>query len=305
MNGVGFALGALASAATALALARVASRVGLADDPSAAPHRKLQDRPVPAIGGPAILVGLLAIECAGGSPVGGAGPWFALVLAFTLGVADDRTRGGLPPIALLLGQAIVATALVASGWRLCAGDPNPALVASLAAVVVALNAVNTFDNADGAATSVGILGLAVGPAALAGPLVGFLPFNLCSAAPARRGVPIAYLGNSGSHLLGVLLVLDPVARFALLVPLLDLARVAFVRLAAGTRPWAGDRRHLAHRMQRAGLAPALVAAILVAIAAPAMITAGAARDGGLVVGLGVLASTLLFALAVRFTPSVD
>ncbi len=138
---------------------------------------------MPAIGGAAILVGLAALDWAGFARVGGSAAWIALALAFLLGVADDRTRGGLPPLALLAGQSVVAAALVASEWRICDGDPRVVLAASFLAVVVAVNAVNTFDNADGAATSITIVGLALGPASLAGPLVGFLPFNL---PPARR-----------------------------------------------------------------------------------------------------------------------
>ena len=303
-----YLLGVFASAGTVLALSVVASRAGLADDPSAAPHRKLQARPVPAVGGPGILVGLCAIEVCARPAIVDSGAWIALLLAFVLGVIDDRIRGGLSPLALLLGQSVVAVALLASGWRVCGGEPAVAIVASFALVLVALNAINAFDNADGAATSLGILGLSFGSPWLAAPLIGFLPFNLLGH-PMRRGdsVPIAYLGNSGSHLLGILLLLDPVGRVALLLPVLDLLRVSLVRLAAGARPWVGDRRHLAHRLQRLGLSTPLVALILLAIAAPAVLGAAAsrARDAESSLWLGWLVSILLFGAVVRLSPRIE
>jgi UDP-GlcNAc:undecaprenyl-phosphate GlcNAc-1-phosphate transferase len=225
-----------------------------------------------------------------------------------LGLCDDRVRGGLPPIALLLGQSIVALALVASGWRLVTGEPVAALAASLLAVLVAVNAVNTFDNADGAATAIGILGLSFGNGLLAAPLLGFLPWNLMGRPLSRSGpVPIAYLGNSGSHVLGVLLLLDPIGRVALLLPLLDLVRLAWVRLAAGSRPWIGDRRHLAHRLQKAGCSRTLVVIALIAIAAPSVLGAAASRAQATASSLafGAAASILLFGAAVRLSPRIE
>ncbi len=302
------ALAVIATAVSVLALAGSAARRGLADDPSTAPHRKLQDRPVPAVGGAAILVGLLVAGASRGALVPGGAIGSALLLAFALGFTDDRTPGGLPPFGLLLGQSIVAAALLASGWRVCGGDSTLAVAASFFAAVLALNCVNSFDNADGAATALGILGLSAGSPLLAAPLLGFLPFNLWL----RRGKsPVAYLGNSGSHVLGVLMLLDPIGRAALLLPLLDLARLSFTRLAVGSRPWVGDRRHLAHRLQRAGFEPSIVVLALLAVAAPAVIGALCARDslGGpsdpRLLAIGLAMSAALFAVAVFLTPRVD
>ncbi len=74
--------------------------------------------------------------------------------------------------------------------------------------------------------------------------------------------PLAYLGDGGSHLLGMALLVVPGAWPALGLPLLDLARVALERARAGEAPWRGDRRHLAHRLERRGLGPVPVALIL-------------------------------------------
>jgi len=304
MSVLSFAFAALSSATATVALSSFALRARIADDPASAPHRKLQAAPVPAVGGAAVLVGLVALEACLSSPIAGPqgepGVWIALLLAFGVGLVDDKSRGGLPAGALLAGQSIVAAALVWGGWRLCAGPPGLVLVASFLAVLVALNAVNTFDNADGAASALAILGLGCGARLLAAPVVGFLPWNLLCG---RRSAPIAYLGNSGSHVLGVLLVLDPIGRAALLLPILDLLRLAFVRVRVGSRPWLGDRRHLAHRLQTAGLSALPVALALIAIAAPAVLGRASGTASGFAVGS--LATGLLFVAAVRFTPRIE
>jgi UDP-N-acetylmuramyl pentapeptide phosphotransferase/UDP-N-acetylglucosamine-1-phosphate transferase len=284
-----------ASAGATMALAGIAPRAGLADDPAGAPERKLQPHAVPAIGGAAVLVGLLAASAASAEMVPDLAVWPALLLAFALGSVDDRTAGGLGPGKILVGQAIVAAALLAGGWRLGSS------ATSFLAAMIAMNAANTFDNADGAASSLAILGLGAGPSLAAAPLIGFLPFNLWL----RRGLaPLAYLGNAGSHVVGILLLVDPIARAALLLPCLDLARVVVERIRADAPPWKGDRRHLAHRLQNAGLAPTTVAVVLLAIAAPAVLGARASAEEGwsfLPLALGVAMTGGAFALAVIAT----
>jgi len=93
-------------------------------------------------------------------------------------------------------------------------------------------------------------------------LIGFLPFNF----PRAR----AFLGDSGSHLIGyslaVLAILPhfynprhprPLAVLAplliLAVPLFDMARVVILRWRAGRPFYQGDTNHLSHRLVRAGL----------------------------------------------------
>ena len=110
----------------------------------------------------------------------------------------------------------------------------------------------------------------------------------------RRGDPRAYLGDSGSHLLGMMLLLTPAAWPLFLLPLLDLARVAAVRLREGRPIWSADRLHLAHRLQAAGLAPTAVVAVLVGIALPALLVPG---------WLGALWVAVLFAACLRLTPA--
>jgi UDP-N-acetylmuramyl pentapeptide phosphotransferase/UDP-N-acetylglucosamine-1-phosphate transferase len=194
-------------------------------------------------------------------------------------------------------------------------------------VCFAANAWNTFDNADGVATGLGAIGLASGGAAGAGAALGFLPWNLArprsapgAAAPprppsvgstgaecagrtpipappeGRRQAPVAYLGDSGSHLLGMLLLLTPGAWPVFLLPAADLARLSVVRLRRGRAPWQGDRRHLAHRLEKAGLGRLGVLAVLLGLGAIPLAWRGA---GGLLAGLAA------FALAVALTPDPD
>lgn len=298
-----FALAATAGAT--VALAGIAERSGFSDDPASAPERKLQPRPVPPIGGAALLVGLLAASAAAGSMVPALAVWPALALALAVGFVDDRTPGGLPPTWLLYGQSMVAAALVMAGWRLAPGGSPLVLAASFLAAIAAMNAVNTFDNADGAASSFGILGLATGSPLAAAPLLGFLPFNLWLR---RDRAPLTYLGNSGSHLLGILLVADPIARAVLVLPLLDLARLALVRRRAGAPAWKGDRRHLAHRLQKAGLPPTIVVVVMLAIAVPSVLgarasAAEAATQGGSALPLvvGIALTSVAFAITILAT----
>ncbi len=251
------------------ALLFLAKRVGWVDEPSAEDsERKLQAAPVPVIGGAAILIGLLVLEVGGldslsavlpgAGKLDGSSIWLALVAAFLLGLVDDLRRGGLPPALKVAGQVGVGFVVACSVFAM---EPVYTL-ACLVVVPLALNVWNTFDNADGAATGVGALALmSVGSPAV-GPVLGFLGWNL-----RRRKSAPAYLGDSGSHLLGCLVLFHPGAWPLMLLPALDLARVSCLRISEGRAPWRGDRTHLAHRMQRRGLSPLRVALCLYLLAA--------------------------------------
>jgi UDP-N-acetylmuramyl pentapeptide phosphotransferase/UDP-N-acetylglucosamine-1-phosphate transferase len=286
-------VGVVAALVAAPLLARLARRVRWVDRAEGAAARKLQARPVPAIGG---LVVLLALGCVWGVLALGGGHWDAaiapwidpragaasLVLAFAAGAIDDRVRGGLGARAKLGLQGAAGVPAAASVFfhRLAeTGAPDGALLAAaglLLGALVAQNAFNTFDNADGATTALGVLALAIHAPVFAGPLLGFLPWNLnARAREGARGTPTAYLGDAGSHLLGMLILLVPAAWPAFALPLLDLARLAVRRVAVGSRPWIGDRRHLAHRLAHAGLGRGMVCLALLAVALPAVANPGA------------------------------
>lgn len=333
-----FLIALLTSAVATLLLSRWADRAGWTDGGADAPARKLQGRPVPLVGGAAILSGLFLI-LAGLAPTSPALTGFhfasgldratdrrvclALVLAFGVGLVDDLKPTGLRPAWKACGQMAAGVLLVASGALEGAQASPAAALAWILAAVLAQNAMNTFDNADGAATALALCGVALPAPLLAAPLLGFLPFNLwvrprpdTSRAGADAGdpAPLAYLGDSGSHLLGLLLVVNPATRLVLWLPLLDLARLSYLRWRHGSRPWIGDRRHLAHRLMAAGLSPTPVVLVMLLIAVPAILVP-ALRSGGMLddlegvegllwIATGLGLSTLLFALAVRLTPDI-
>lgn len=302
--------------ALAWALSSLGSRFALSDDGSDAPERKLQRRPVPLVGGIVLLVVLVLWEPIRGclappvllpmeleSAVAGRGA-IALLAAFALGLVDDLVARGLSA-AVKLAAHVALAALCAWHAHDRAPDANAlALAISFLATLLALQACNTFDNADGALTSLSALAFAPVSIVASAPLLGFLPFNLWlrRRAPDGSSTPRAYLGDSGSHLLGIWIALVPPAWPALLVPLLDLARLSILRLRRGSRPWIGDRRHLAHRFQALGWGPSAVVAALLAISAPAIAGGAFAAHGAWILPAGLAATTAAFVLAVKLTP---
>jgi len=100
--------------------------------------------------------------------------------------------------------------------------------------------------------------------------------------------------------------LHPLASLALFLPLLDLARVALVRMRRGIAPWIGDRRHLAHRMLDRGSSPAQSVIALCTIAAPIVAAGAIARANGsgpASVAVGASISLALFLAALRVFPA--
>jgi UDP-N-acetylmuramyl pentapeptide phosphotransferase/UDP-N-acetylglucosamine-1-phosphate transferase len=308
-------------------LVLIARRIGWTDGGTSS--RKRGVAPLPLVGGAAVLIGIVCawawIAIAGrehasfvpgrelGQLVAGAlgpsatlWPLGGLVTAFVVGTIDDVLADGLRPRTKLVGQALSGCVL---GLPLVVAHPANSeawvVLALLAfAAVVALNAVNTFDNADGAATGLGLIAFAFAAPPFAAALAAFVPFNL---ARGREQRPRAILGDAGSHVVGFLFLLAPSAWLALALPILDGARVAFARWRLGHLPWEGDRRHLAHRFEALGWSPARVALVLAAISAPsAFLSASSAFFGeyGFEVGVfGLAATLLLFVWAVRRAPA--
>jgi UDP-GlcNAc:undecaprenyl-phosphate GlcNAc-1-phosphate transferase len=256
------AVGALAALFATYPLIRFARAVGWQDAPGPSDgERKLQARPVPVVGGAAVLLGILALGIGEGGSLDhiagvtheGASVWPPLLAAFILGLIDDLLAGGLRPGLKVAGQVCVGLVV---GLSVFPGE-SAHLLGCLVLVPLALNVWNTFDNADGAATGVGAICLFSIGSPAAGPLLGFLPWNLRG-----RGGAAAYLGDSGSHLLGCLVLLHPGAWPLMALPAMDLLRVSVLRIRGGQPPWQGDRRHLAHRLEAKGLSPLAVALCL-------------------------------------------
>lgn len=293
-------IAAVVAAATMPVLMRVARRLGLVDD--------TRMPPLPRIGGwaialgtaaPLLLVGVIfaptgltllgASESLGAVAVGS-------VLILLLGSVDDR-RPMKPALKFLL-QILIAVLVYSLGVRVHAlslpffGSVPLSAPASVAVTVLWLvgiaNALNLLDGADGvaagsaffSATAVFVMSVSLAhpasglvAAALAGSLLGFLPYNF---PPAR-----AFLGDSGSLLTGFLLaglsvegstkgptlvaIAVPLVAFA--VPVFDTITAFFRRVVRGQPIFKGDSDHLHHRLERAGFSPRGVAGVVYAASA--------------------------------------
>jgi UDP-GlcNAc:undecaprenyl-phosphate GlcNAc-1-phosphate transferase len=263
---------AIALVATPLAAA-VARRYGIVDRPG---PLKIHDKPVPYLGGVAVFVAV-----AGPVAVAHVALLVPLALLVGLGLVDDLA--GLPPVLRLVAE--IAVGLVAG--MVVAMPGRFGVVATAAAVVVMVNAVNLLDGLDGLAAGVSLasaLGFAVlgGPAripglALAGALAGFLWFNR---PPAR-----IYLGDSGAYLCGGALAMlaalvlgDRDSSSAwVAIPLL-VAVPVFDTLAAVLRRWRsrrplfmGDRSHIYDQLVDRGQSRSVV--VMECVAAQAALCA--------------------------------
>ena len=204
---------------------------------------------------------------------------------FLIGLADDLFS--LSPWPRLAGQIAISSAIWSQGVRIGAIDlpwltsadsfitlpDSLSLLATVIWLVGITNAINWLDGLDGLAA--GVAGIAaVGlvsvsfslhqvaagflAAALAGCCIGFLRHNFN---PAR-----IFMGDGGSYFLGFTLsavsIVGPakgLTTVSLLLPLLilslplaDMSAVIMGRLREGRSPFHPDRRHLHHRLLRAG-----------------------------------------------------
>ena len=290
-----FWLVVLVTAAATLLLARLAVRLGLGDASTGkAAARKLQRRGVPTVGGAAILIGLAVSPHVLEGPEGsGSLVFLSLGAVFLVGALDDWLPDGLSPSGKLALQTVAVVPLA------FVYDHELGLLFPIAAVV-ALNVLNTFDNADGAVGSVSAVGFGVAGSWWLPAVLGFLPFNLNASRDERGATPTAYLGDAGAFVLALACVVEPAAWAVLWIPFLDLGRLSIVRWRAGVRPWIGDRRHLAHRLQLRGWPPARVALVLAGLALPGCL---GARFGTVPwIGLGLAVGGVLFLVVLRLAP---
>ena len=274
-------------------VARLAVAWGWMDRPDGG--RKLHRTPVPAVGGVAVFG---AFVLAGASLqlaerrfitdlTAFRGMWAPLVLAALLvgavGLLDDAR--GVRPLSKLVVQVAASSYLFLSGFQIT-GISNPfggavdlgafALPVTVLWLVGMSNALNLIDGLDGLAaglalvSTMGLLAAAgvsgrwetvLVAGALAGALLGFLPYNF---SPAR-----VFLGDCGALPVGFVLAAIAVkssikasAAIAVAVPLLALALpildvgLAVVRRVVRRRPvFEGDRDHIHHRLVDLGLTP--------------------------------------------------
>jgi UDP-GlcNAc:undecaprenyl-phosphate GlcNAc-1-phosphate transferase len=275
-----FLVAALIAFAVTRPTARLARRMGVLHQPR---DRDLHDRPVPGLGGLAILaavvVAALLFLPAGRETRGIVGGAIAIAL---IGAVDDARPDGLHPFVKLVGQFAAAAIPVFSEVRvenmtLPFIDPVDlgawGYPLTLVGMVAVMNVVNFTDGADGlaagvctiAAATFAIIALSLDrdaagvlAALTAGAAVGFLWHNFHPAS--------IFMGDSGSNLLGLLLacvaiqgVLKTAAVVALFFPLLILAVPAldatFVvakRIKYRRPVYSADRWHFHHRFADIG-----------------------------------------------------
>jgi UDP-GlcNAc:undecaprenyl-phosphate GlcNAc-1-phosphate transferase len=276
-----FLVAALIAFAATPPVARLARRLGVIHHPR---DRDLHDRPVPGLGGLAILAAAVTAALVflpwNGETRGIVGGALAIAL---VGAVDDFREGGLHPAVKLAGQLVAGAIPVAAGVYVVnmtlpfvdpvhLGDWGRPL--TLFGIVAVMNIVNFTDGADGLAAGVctiaagtfAIIALsfdtrddaAVLAALTAGAAVGFLWHNFHPAS--------IFMGDAGSNLLGLLLacvaiqgVLKTAAVVALFFPLLILAVPAldatFVvakRIKYRRPVYSADRWHFHHRFANIG-----------------------------------------------------
>ena len=273
-----------------------ALRFGLVDRPDQ--HRKTHKRPIPRLGGVAILAAtvgayaLVLLVRPSSSLIVREGLPFALrvlpaaVVIFGIGLLDDIFD--INAWYKLAVQIVAATLAWKAGIRLdmINGHSFPSSVSfvlTIIWIVAYANAVNLIDGVDGLAAGAGlfatvttlIAGLLHGNMALvfatvplAGALFGFLRYNFNPAS--------IFLGDCGSLTLGFVLgcygivwseksttllgMTAPV--LALSVPLLDAAVAIARRFLRGQPIFRGDRHHIHHKLLSRGLTPRRVVLIL-------------------------------------------
>ncbi len=290
----GIPWGFLTAAALVLVLtplvARIAPRVGGVDQGGDRP--RVHTRPVPRIGGVAIVIAILA---AAAIWVDVDGPYTGMLIGTGLvalvGLYDDIR--GLRPSAKL-GAVMLVALIPVLGWDLriehvtlpFIGDHDigwASVPLTLLWVAFLANLVNLIDGMD--ALAAGIVAIASGSFALlavsfgradaavlaaivCGATLGFLRHNYH---PAK-----IFMGDSGALALGFLLaliavegVLKTAATIALAgpllvmaVPILDTSFVVLKRLKYRRPPWSPDHNHFYHRFLRIGFSQRRTAAYL-------------------------------------------
>ena len=303
--GVAFVLACLVSVLLTPFMRRFALARGLFDDQLSA--RKIHGRPIPRLGGVAIVVGFYVPLLALLLPASSVGRIFyanvAEAVTFLLGGAaicglglfDDLRGAGAGKKFLV--QFAVAGALFAAGDRIehlslpFVGSfalGSLSLPFTLLWVVGVINALNLIDGLDGLAAGVGFFAVATTFAiaalrqdplmmlfmgALGGAIVGFWAYNFNPAS--------IFMGDTGSMFLGYVLGVGAMrtsqkssTAVAILVPIVALGLpiadtlLAMLRRALAGRPmFSADRDHIHHRLLDLGLSQRRAVITLYGVAA--------------------------------------
>ena len=282
---IGLFVASLIIAASSTPLFRnLAVKRKILDTPNS--ERKIQRTAVPYLGGFGIALAvvattLIAITISDASTENYLLALSVLAPAMALGLIgfiDDKKH--LTPLSRFIAQTFagIFTALVLILTN-TVGNPTSYLVLDVLLTIVWVvgicNAINFFDNMDGAAGGISalagfgfaVIGLqndqyfvAASGLVLSGACIGYLFWNWN---PAK-----IYMGDAGALFIGIILAalavrVDPVsvngatAFFVpicvLALPILDTTTVVIDRLRRGVSPFEGGLDHLSHRLRRKGL----------------------------------------------------
>lgn len=272
-------VGAVVLSGLAVAVSiRIANRVGLHDHPDGG--RKVQERPMPKLGGVAIALSFSAAAVGALLLVGrtdmvglATAVLVPALVSASIGYLDDART--IQPVLRLVLQAGIGVLAWVLGTRVeVFGIAWLDLVVTVLWFMVLINGINLLDNSDGLAGAtvlvsalgasviaimfgqelISLLGLA-----LVGVCVGYLWHNWY---PAR-----VYMGDSGAYFLGTMLAsliiglrpstVEPwigvlLALLLAALPVLDTSYVVIRRLWAGIHPFTAGRDHLSHVLQDRG-----------------------------------------------------
>ena len=278
---------------------RLAKKIGALDIPK--DKRKIHKNAMPRLGGLAVLCGffvstiylIIVMSIENTLNLGSPDNYYIKLLGFFLGIIilgvfcffDDWK--GIPPYVKLIGQILAALIITFSGVRIdkiALSTLNTVISSDLISIIITViwivgitNAINLIDGLDGLSSGICLIScvslliiftLNSSPliaiiliTALAGSLVGFLPFNFN---PART-----FIGDTGSNFLGyslsvisilgvaktytAIVLIAPLIVFAL--PLFDTISAIFRRIIK-TKSIKGvfkaDREHLHHKIMKKG-----------------------------------------------------
>jgi UDP-GlcNAc:undecaprenyl-phosphate GlcNAc-1-phosphate transferase len=315
-------------------VSRVARRLGLVDIPGEPKH--VHRAPVPRMGGVALFLPFLA--AVGVSlllPVDRQDPLelhritgllLGSAIVFGVGLWDDkRPLGPFPQLAaqfvaaaLAIGFSINITEITSPFGGMITFTIPLAVALTFFWLLGMMNTVNWLDGLDGLAGGVTVIAsillfahsyslgqhsVALLPLALAGCVLGFLPFNFH---PAR-----VFMGTSGALFLGFALgglaiiggAKMATALLVMGIPILDVAWQIINRLRLHRSPFLGDRGHLHHRLLDMGLSQRRVVLIFYLLCATfgglALVLASGLQKLLLLVGMGLVALVVLVRLAKR------
>lgn len=324
--GFAFLISFVLSFATTPLAKRLAYLIGAIDIPR--DNRRMHKKPIPRLGGLAIIFGfMVSVLCFGVPTRGLAATMIGAGIIAVMGIVDDCKT--LDAKLKFVIQILAAVILVYGGNFKIDAITNPNVfsnnvyivfpwwvsgILTVVWVVFITNAVNFIDGLDGLAAGVsaimsvslvfiavrtGDYSVAVLGIALMGACLGFLPFNFN---PAR-----IFMGDTGSTFLGFILasmsvqgVFKSYAIISFAVPLLILGLPLFDamfamlrRILKGQNPMTADRGHLHHRLIDTGLSTKRSVFVLYAISGVLGLTAVLLAEKGAFVALLILGAVLV------------